>query len=210
MPLAIYFSSHEGEAISSSFHHLSRILPGSGFPDFEEKLYAAIYRSGKAVFVEHSPLGIDEVQRVYQSYGSKISGVSLQETLRQYGGVLQALASYQKRRDIALARQLGILVREKPDSSILVIRGAGHERTLTASLVGAKIPFTSYHSHEPMLLFHESMVTSKLALGEEPVQLDLLKSIVENAELGNLPPTQANIAAVPKRMRSLNEYDLKN
>ncbi len=128
---------------------LSRILTGSGFPDFEEKLYAAIYRSGKTVYVEHSPLGIDEVQRVDQLYGWRISGVSLEEALRQYKAVLQQLANYQKRRDIALARQLSILVRDKPNSSILVIRGAGHERTLTASLVEASLPFTCYHSHEP-------------------------------------------------------------
>jgi len=247
MPLAIYFSSHEGEAISPSFDQLfantdvivlelaqkegceelerlynelsqgkkapedlRRILPGSDFPDFEEKLYVAIYRSGKTVYVEHSPLRIDEVQRVYQLYGWRISGVSLEEALREYKAVLQELANYQKRRDMALARQLRILVKDRPDSSVLVIRGAGHERTLKASLAGAGVSFTSYHSHEPMLLLHESVVKSKLALGEEPVQMDLLKCIVETAELGSLPPTQANIGAIRQRMRSLKESELQN
>lgn len=189
---------------------LIRTLPGSGFPEFEVRLYIAIYRTGKTILVEHSPLGMSDTQRADQLYKWRISGVPVEDALREYKEVLRQLSNFNKRRDIALARQLRVLVMDKTSSSILVVRGAGHERTLKASLEGTGIPFTTYHSHEPMLLLHESTVTSMLAFGEEPSQLDLLKCIVEPLELGPLPPTQVNIAAVRQRMGSLKESNLRD
>lgn len=246
MPLVLYFSSHEGEAISSLFdrlfsgadvvvlelapkegrewleglyddlsqgrktpEELMEIVPGSQFPEFEQRLYARIYRAGKTVLVEHSPLGPSDMQRAEQLYSRRISGVSLERALREYKEVLRELSILNKRRDIALARQLRVLVMDRPSSKILVVRGAGHERTLKAALEGAAATFTTYHSHEPMLLLHESVATSMLALGEEPSQLDLMKGLAEQAELRALPPTQRNIASVRQRMNALKESDLQ-
>lgn len=189
---------------------LIKDLPGSEFPKFEEKLYAAIYRTGKTVLCEHSPLGISDMQKADQLYNWRISGVAVEEALRKYKEVLRELSILNKRRDIALARQLRALVMDKPSSSILVVRGAGHERTLKASLEGAGVHFTIYHSHEPLLLLHESVVTSMLAFGEEPSQLDLLKCLIEPLVLGPRPPTQVNIAGVRQRMSTLSESDLRD
>jgi hypothetical protein len=181
------------------------------YPEFTKELVSMIYRSGKTILVERSPFDTGDKLYLGTLAGQEFRNMPLGKACRLYAENLQKQAEFQKKRDEAFAQQLANITTENPSSNILALRGDGHQPSIENALSARNVAFTSVTSHKSLLVYFTDELTRKIIAGGRPTRRELLRSLVEQAEIGRPPsrPTQANIMAIRGRVAAMTELKLE-
>jgi hypothetical protein len=122
--------------VSKGTHPPNPFLIPSDFSEYHVKLQSKIYRSGKRIILERSPLGLMEVEQ--KKYLSELLDTNfLKIKARGFANIpkdfydifrkyLHTLSDHVRRRDKKMFQDLKNIRKENPDKNILVIRGPYH------------------------------------------------------------------------------------
>lgn len=177
------------------------------YPQFTRELVSMIFKSGKTILVERSPFNTGDRPYLDILAGQEFRNMPLGKACRLYAENLLQQAEFQKKRDEAFAQQLINIIAENPSSNILTLRGHGHQPSIENALAAHNVVFTSVTSHKSLLVYFTDELTRKIIAGRRPTRRELLRSLVEQVEIGRPPsrPTQANILALRERVAAMTE-----
>lgn len=148
-----------------------------------------------------------EAQEQYALARQEYRDMPLAKSCRLLAENLAKRAENQRIRDESLATQLAEVVADHPSSNILVLRGFGHKSSLEKALASRNIIFTSVTSHEGLRGFLSDEVIQKIIERGRPTRRELLKALVEQAEIRtrSFQPTQASIRIVRDSIGAMSE-----
>jgi hypothetical protein len=180
---------------------------------FYETLQERIFEpGGKTIFFEHSPLTRIDQKRWQDALRSFDFHGKLKSVVIRYRGILELIASDQRKRNLSLSKQLKELVSRYPDRTILMIIGSGHKRVLE-KLMGDQLMFSSRDMVSPMVGDIRSDLTTMLELGEPVTEHQLLMAIAENFELEEVRKSKvlehADFLKIRKKIEPLAQEELK-
>lgn len=181
-------------------------------PAFYEKLYGLIFRSRKKILLERSPLTFQEA--THDLSPIEFGNVALNEKLQIYEGNLRQRAAYHRRRDECFASLLDECCKVYPGSEMLVMRGSMHQRALEKFLTNRGVRFATYLSHTPLPLHLHLEIVSKLEVGDDTNQKELLKALVEHIELSSgkydlKTMKMIDLIGVQNRLADLSDSELE-
>jgi len=174
-------------------------------PDFYRILSEIIFNNQKRIYLERSPMALEEALKwiEYVLRGTR------DERLQTYENKLREQAMSQKQRDESFARQLKKYVSENPDTEILTMRGAMHQRALERFLTAEGVRFTSHPFHSPMPLTTQETIVASLEVGEATNPHELLLSIAEKRRIADPRTTKiSELAAIQIALREVPEQNL--
>lgn len=152
-------------------------------PAFDRKFYEMIANCHKQICVERCPLTRAEFQRFDSSWSppnwNRLGRGFVTDYLLSYKNHLRNLAGRLVVRDRPYALQLAELSRRNPESHILVLRGATHQRTLERFLAEEGLGFTSHLCDARVRCMLNSELLQKLALGLRVGRRELLMCAVQ-------------------------------
>jgi len=189
-------------------------LAMSVIPDWREvysSLLRKIYGTRKKIVLERASLTPNDINTMYKLELSRCP--NLDEALKEYGNSLRRRGEYQRKRDRGFAQQLADLAQSNPSANIPVIRGSAHKRGLESFLESKGIVPMCHVSHTRMLGL-ESEIVSKLEVGEEPSETELLMSMYERLLIGRCGldpqnPDLEKLARIEDLVLGMSNEDLR-
>jgi hypothetical protein len=179
---------------------------------FDDKLLKKIQGSEKTIHLERSPLGLSERDEIFD-YGpgrQRKFDDSWSELRRSF----ERQAALDRQRDEIHTLQIKALVQKSPNSTILVLRGAVHQRGIEKFLRDKGVIFTSFRPYEPYVLPMSWEVESKLEVGEKVTLHELLMAVVETREVEMScdlrEAGETDYARVRKQIKTMTEEELEH
>lgn len=160
-------------------------------PIYNLTFFRMIAGSHKRIYVEHSPLTRGELEQYLSAWKPSGTSSDMDAYLKSYEDKLRSTANSHVLRDRELTAQLAGLSKENPESRILVLRGAAHQRILERLLREQGLKFESYLSDQRAKLIREEAIVSRLAFGLGVKRKELVMAAVQNLELDRLSTTSS-------------------
>jgi hypothetical protein len=160
-------------------------------PMYNLTFFRMIAGSRKRIYVEHSPLTRGEAEQYLSAGKPPNTSSDMIVYLKSYENKLRSEANCHVLRDRELAVQLAGLSKENPESRILVLRGAAHQRILEGLLREQGLKFKSYLSDKRAKYILENAIVSKFALGMRVKTKELAMAAIQNFELDRLSATSS-------------------
>jgi hypothetical protein len=171
----------------------SRIYKRNGFHEidvmYDVKFDEMIAGSGKRIYVERSPFTSAEYEQSQSAWNPPSAPCTFYDMtpyLKACEEKLRSEANSLVLREKEFAVQLSVLSKEHPESRMLVLRGAGHQRILEKLLREQGLKFKSHLFDERIRLLLKEVIVSRLAVGLRVKREELAMAVVQDFELHNI------------------------
>jgi hypothetical protein len=187
-------------------------IVSSEFKPYNIALCKALYRCGKQVYVERSPLHVVEPEEDKLRLTFHLSDPRwFDDLLRQFK--VRGVKDHEESacRDNAFALLVSEKVRKHPGQNILVIRGSAHRHTLPTRLdkLGVKCD-VQLVGIQPFA----DEIQRKLVSGQQPTQADLMRALAEYLEMDrlktNLATRWSQMQIASTRIKNMTKEELRS
>jgi hypothetical protein len=186
-----------GTYIRNGFHEIDVM--------YDIKFFEMIAGSGKRIYVERSPFTSAEYEQSQSAWNPPSAPCTFHDMtpyLKACEEKLRGEANCLVLREKEFVVLLSGLLKEQPESRMLVLRGAGHQRVIEKLLREQGVKFESHLFDERIRFLLRVAIVSRLAMGLRVKRNELAMGVVQAFELDRLYGT--NLPTMEDVLKSYN------